>query len=201
MSDLITLAEAKTVTGLATLSDATLSRLISAASTIIEHYLQRNVIIASRVETHSGTGCNGLLLDDPLPVALTTVVVTDYDGTANTVLNADFLLDTQATLYFINSPTNTFGYTTFPLGRNNVRVTYTAGMAATTTDVPADLKEAVFELMLRLNASTVSAEVLASGEQLGDYTIRYATNMAPVTIASLPPSVVSVLSYYRNIIL
>lgn len=201
MSSLITLPYAEATPGLSSLSPSLLLRLIASASQIIENYLQRKVIQDTVVECFSGNGENGILLADPSFVSLTSVVITECDGTENTVSTDDFIIDDGNIIYFIAEPTNTFDYTRFPRGRNNVEITYVAGMAATVNDVPADIRAAVVELILRLNTSSASPDILASGEQLGDYTIRYGTNVTASSIDGLPQSVKNTLAYYRNMIL
>jgi uncharacterized phiE125 gp8 family phage protein len=126
-------------------SDALLSRMITAASAFITSWLSRNFIQATYTETYNGSGSTTQLLRQTPIVSVSSLVVNTItvppspDG-----VQAGYVFDDMA-LYLIGMSTYGWSYPVyyFPRGKQNIKVTYTAGYAT----VPADVEQACIELV------------------------------------------------------
>lgn len=114
-----------------------------------------------------GTGTDSLLLPE-LPVATAgTVAVSDSAGSWTTAGTVDYTLNDNGVLIATNTAgTSLFG-TTWPSGRQNIRVTYDHGFTGGT--VPASV---------RMVALTIASRLLVQGpaiyEAIGETNVRYA---------------------------
>jgi len=115
--------------------DNLLAALITAASAFILDYLSRDIVTAAYTEYRDGPGGHALSMKN-YPV--TAVSAVEINGVAIPVasdqVSFGYLFDDRQVILR--------GYT-FTRGRQNVKVTYTAGYAA----VPADLEQACLELV------------------------------------------------------
>ena len=134
--DLTTRANAKAWLGVSQdADDKLLDRLITAISTNVQSWMNRNIALTGYVETRNGTGTATMLLRNAPVVAVTALAIAgvavlpaaSYTGTGYRVAGRKLILTTAV----------------FPRGDANVTVSYTAGFAT----VPADLEQAVLELV------------------------------------------------------
>lgn len=138
MADLTTVAAVKAWGGiLGSIGDPEIASLITSTSAWIGTYCNRVFGgVASFSEIRHGTGGQALMLANG-PVA----AITSLTGGAVPILAQAG--DGQAG-YFLDGNMLVLEGRTFPRGRSNVRVTYTAGYAA----VPADVAQACIEIVV-----------------------------------------------------
>lgn len=141
MADLTTLANVRQylnstgVTANAT-DDALLTRLVSAASAFVQRWLDRDFLLASYVETRSGTGTT-LLIPRQFPVVSVTQLSIDgvsIPARGSSVIASGYFFDDD--YIYLN------GYE-FSRGRANVVITYQAGYSV----VPFDVEQGVIEIV------------------------------------------------------
>lgn len=154
--DVLTLAEAKAAVKLGA-TDSSKNALVAAAITSLSRsfdsiygpVVQRTVTS----ELHDGGGYAVALLEAPVTAASDVTTVTEYVGTASTVLSVESNSSKPANAYLVDRYP---GWTrlglirrrssdsddTYPAGRLNVEITYEAGRYATTAAVDERFKEA-----------------------------------------------------------
>jgi len=146
MTDLVTLAEYKEAEGIASpKEDLRLGTLVPAVSQLVKTYCGNSLIdyySTNKIETFSVNWDTHVVQLTESPVN-TIVSVQKRDSVSesySTVPTTDYYLDTatDSVLYVTGST-----YKNWPKGAGSVKVTYTAGYAAT----PMDLKLAVFDLI------------------------------------------------------
>jgi len=122
--DLTTLANAKSWLAVSTTNDdALLSRLITASSQYIQSWLNRTFAVASQTEVRNGTGTQTMMFGDYPVVSVQSVVVNGTNVPASSDgISAGYVFDAK-TIYLI-------GYV-FPMGMQNVKITYTHGYQRT----------------------------------------------------------------------
>lgn len=136
-----------------------------------------------------GTGTDALILPEFPANSIGTVAVADSAGSWTNAGSADYALNGDGILYATDTGgTSLFG-TSWPKGRQNVRVTYDHGWTiGSTGDLPGD----VFMVAL-----TVAARLLVQGpamfESLGDLNVRYAAEST-----ALMPTERLILRKYRR---
>lgn len=137
MTTLVTLDEIKTWLGIkVTTDDTILNALNKGASTLVERYLNRNLLSQAYDEVIDGQGGHRLLFAQ-WPV--TAVALLQIDSLTVPQVS-DFLTpgyrfnETQLWLQ---------GFYNFCKGRGNVRIQYTAGYSV----IPDDIKQATWELV------------------------------------------------------
>lgn len=182
MPDLITLDElADTLPTVAARNDA--ARLISAASAAVEGYCGRSFgRVVGAVERLSGDGQPFLWLDRTPVASIASVTIhgeaiTDYgfDAESGKLWRGDGY----------RNPRWTVGW---PLGSNNVVVTYTAGY----DPIPADVKQAVILTCKWLDESRATSGSLQS-EKIGDYS--YTVMPKAQAAAMLPDEAARLLAH------
>ena len=146
MTDLVTLAEYKESEGIASpKEDLRLATLVPAVSQLVKTYCGNSLIdyySTNKEETFSINWDTYVIQLTESPVN-TIVSVQKRDSVSesySTVPTTDYYLDkaTDSVLYVTGST-----YKNWPKGAGSIKVTYTAGYAAT----PADLKLAIFDLI------------------------------------------------------
>lgn len=122
--DLTSLPNVKSWLGISTTNDdVQLTRLISAASQYVQSWMNRQFAVVTKTEARNGTGTAMMALGDWPVVSISslvvngTAIVQSIDGVA-----AGYVFDSRM-LYLI-------GYI-FPMGLQNVKVTYTVGYQKT----------------------------------------------------------------------
>ncbi|MFQ5956176.1 MAG: head-tail connector protein [Candidatus Brocadiales bacterium] len=114
-----------------TSEDALLSRLVDWASDLVHSYCGRIFTEASYDEYYDGDGTEGLLANQ---YPISTVTSLEVDGIQKDV--SSYTLYGQLGLLKLKSGT-------FPKGKNNVRLQYTAGYST----IPNDLEQVAIELV------------------------------------------------------
>ena len=119
-TDLTTLGNLKSyLVNPGNLADATLQRMLSAASKAIENYINRDIVPMAYTKTYDGVH-NRVLVPDDYPIINVSSVT--IDGT--TVVPAGSV--TVAGFYFTDKEILLNGYR-FSKGRGNVQISFTAG--------------------------------------------------------------------------
>ena len=181
---LTTLANLKVWLGTTTTTDdALMQRLIDAASAFIESWLNRKILQATYNEIYDGTGTDTLTTQT---YPITSLLSCSFSGTAQKILSAgDF---SSAAIDFTDS--QLYGqFLTFPLGRQNISISYVAGYVT----VPLDVEQACIELCsfryknLRNDRLGLTSKGLA-----GESTSFFVGDMLPTTKA--------ILNQYRNVV-
>lgn len=160
MPDLLTLAQARDAVRLppadTTHDDKLLDTYIPAVTAVVEDVT--GPIIASTGRTHTTNGGVTTILLPSAAAAVTSVV---EDGVTLTPVT-DYVVDLERGMIFRGAGTEACCIP-FARGRLNVVVTYTAGTAAGTADVPANIKLAA-RIILR---ALFQAEEQGQRPQLG----------------------------------
>lgn len=194
---LVTLAEAKTALGITGSSqDAKLEALINAATEQIEGFCQNAFVQREFEEFHTG-GVNGRrgrarLIELRRYPIVSVGSITDDSG--ETVEEEDFLVWPERGflehVYRWPVPMRERG------GTGRWRIVYTAGRFATTADVSADLKEAVFGLLRFWRAHTPGV----SSKKVGDFSVVFGGGSSDGAgtpgLPSLPGDTVVLLQRY-----
>ncbi len=146
MTDLVTLAEYKEAEGITSpKEDLRLATLVPAVSQLVKTYCGNSLIdyySTNKVETFSINWDTHVvqLTESPANAIVSVQKRDSVSESYSTVPTTDYYLDTatDSVLYVTGST-----YKNWPKGAGSVKVTYTAGYAAT----PMDLKLAVFDLI------------------------------------------------------
>lgn len=158
--DVLSLAEGKTAIGIGsgTGQDTKLAQFITALSRRMDVLLGAVVIRTVTNEKHDGGKRFVRLKRAPMSLtsATTITTVTEYNGTASTVLSEEDE-DTKPATAFLFEPETGFLYrragnsdVRFAAGRRNILVTYEAGRYATTALVDAKFKNVAASILRRL---------------------------------------------------
>jgi hypothetical protein len=172
--DLTTMANVKTWLGLASnnTDDALLDRLITAASSLIQEVLDRDIVTTVYSETYHGIGSNALTLRQ-YPVQSVASVV--FNGMTYTT---GFTFD-ERTVYLTSL--------VFPAGKANVRVNYTAGF----TTVPFGLQQACVELV---------GLTYREKDRIGHVSKQLGGELVSFNVADLPARVKTTLHQWMNVV-
>ncbi len=187
---LITLARARQISALVSLSDAALTILVEAASDSIQRKCNRLFLEETRTEVYDGRGGRILWLREFPVASLDTteaVIITYSDDTTYTYTSSYFNFNARTgELWF--KPAYFGDY--FPTGFQNIAIKYTAGWQI------ADIPPMVQEATARLAHSFFNFETMDSSmqsERLGDY--QY-TKKADA--GELPKAITHLLAPYIN---
>lgn len=149
------------------LAAARLTDLLAWATDYLESATHRTLIQAAVTETRNGDGSRQMILDQFPVDSLTTITITDSEGTTYDIASDQFRFEAETGIVEFK-PDVDADYTYFPVGFQNVEIVYPAGY----DPIPDDLQEAAIELM----------EIVASGiepgvqqERLGDYAVTFRT--------------------------
>jgi len=146
MTDLVTLAEYKEAEGISSpKEDLRLATIVPAVSQLVKTYCSNSLIdyySSNKVETFSMDWDTHIaqLTESPVNTIVSVEKRDSVSESYSTVPTTDYYLDkaTDSVLYVTGST-----YKNWPKGAGSIKVTYTAGYAAT----PADLKLAIFDLI------------------------------------------------------
>jgi uncharacterized phiE125 gp8 family phage protein len=183
---LTTLAQAKSHLSISpsdTLQDARVELFINAASEKIERYTNRKLVSQGTIaELQHGRRENILLLNQWPIIAISQVSIDSTGAHTDpaTVLaaNSYAISDDFNSLLLVNS--------TFPVGFNNVKISYTAGYVT----VPSDLELAVLWLvewyyLARTRGDMGRTSISKGGESVG-------------VLDHMPPMIAEMLGYYKR---
>jgi hypothetical protein len=162
--------------------------LINAASRLAVDYTGRGMdtngvsrlLSTSRTEYYDGDGTDTLYVK-AYPISAVTSIYVDPDRD----YTSSDLLDTDDYVYYENDGKICTDGALFTGGRKSVKVTYTGGY----TSVPADLQQAVKELVLFWYKRNTDKRVGGASMSVGDKSISYETD--------IPDSVKSTFKRYR----
>lgn len=172
--DLTTVPALKAWLGItATTADDQLQRLVTAVSVGVAGFLGRDLHSQERTETFDGTGSDLLLLRQVPVTAVARVLV---DGQE---LPATSYRMTPLSLVRLGS--------WWPVGWDNVQVTYTAGY----TDVPPDVEQAVLE---------ICGYRWREKDRIGLASKGFGQETTTFHLTDMPESARSVLLSYRRVI-
>lgn len=178
MADLTTLANVKGYLNLGVSNDALdalLSRLITAASTWVRSYCNRDFTSQTYTDILDGTGTVRQVVKQYPVTAVSSV---SFSGVTQTI--------TGLSINSLRNLTFTDG-TVWEKGKANVSVTYTAGYAST----PADIEQAVIEIVaLRFREK----------DRVGTSTVNAKGESVTFSVMDVPPSVKTLLNNYRNVV-
>ncbi|GEP00652.1 hypothetical protein [Methylobacterium haplocladii] len=190
-ADLTTLAVAYGYLGIpAGTDDVGLQLAISAVSERIATWCSRSFVLTEHTETYDGSGNPRLLMRNFPITAIASLEIEGRPVSARSNPHGPgYVHDGRRTL-------DVYGYT-FPRGRQNVSVTYTAGYAR----IPADLVMACLDwLKTGYLAQDRPADLVA--RKAGDHEERFAALGGVVRMGGksipMPPSVYAVLSQYQD---
>lgn len=183
---LTTLAQAKSHLSISpsdSLQDARIEMFINAASEKIERYTNRLLVSQGAIaELQHGRRENIILLKQWPIIAISEVSI-DYTAAhtapANVLAASDYTIsDDKNSLLLINS--------TFPVGFNNIKITYTAGY----TTVPSDLELAALWLvewyyLLRTRGDMGRTTASKGGESVG-------------VLEKMPTMIAEMLEFYKR---
>lgn len=164
--DLTTLASVKATIpnlGAVTTYDALLGRLITAASSWICSYLNRDILATTYVQTLDGNGSASLQVGQYPITALAALTVDGLDMKAYAVFNRRMIRLT---------------YGRFTRGVANVHVTYTAGYAT----VPPDLEQSCIELVAWRFRERERIGLASKSLQTGGEVESYQTTDVPASV-------------------
>ena len=180
MADLTTLAAVKGWLGITTSADdATLARLITAASGYIEQWTNRHFSSQQFTEVRDGTGSAVMVFADYPVTAVQSVVINGNAITPSPGYG-------QAGYSYDTSTIRLTGYL-FDKGRGNVRLTYTAGYAVT----PPEIEQACIELV---------ALRYKERDRIGHQSKSLAGETVTFIVRDFPDSVRTILGNYKKVV-
>lgn len=175
-ADLTTLANVKQYLGLSVnTDDALLGRLITAASSWVRTFINRDITQATYTEVIDGNASERIVVGNYPVTAVTSI--TYADGTT---------VPTSAVVFDLNAITRTDG-DIFVFGRSNITVVYTAGYVTT----PADIEECVIEM--------VALRYREKG-RVGTSAVNTRGESVTFGVMDVPPSVKTILRNWRNVV-
>lgn len=153
----------KTITG--TDSESLYTSLISVVQDKVENICNRKFEEAEYTEKYNGSGDYDLLLNNYPIISITSIQNIDVDG--------DIIETFDSTDYVINNKEGSVYYSgSFPSGRYNIKVVYTAGYSENPSSneyaVPNDLKECLISIIEETKNKSFTDGSLQS-ETLGSY--------------------------------
>jgi len=162
---LTTVARAKRYPALANVNSTLLGEILDGATELIENYCKRNFESAERTELYDGQGDDIIFLRSIPITDLGDVIITDANDDTTTIDAANFEIDLESG--FIQfAYTNDSTWCTFPIGVQNVSVTYTAGFAT----VPDIVQDACIKVALNMYAmASGNRNPAYKSEKIGDY--------------------------------
>ncbi len=132
--DLTTLANVKQYLGLTSADfDDLLARMITACSTAISSYINRQLLSASYSEHRDGTGSGVMIVADYPLISVQSLSINGNSINASSGYGQTGYSFDDISIYLTNM--------CFTKGRRNVSVVYTAGFAS----VPGDIEETIIE--------------------------------------------------------
>jgi len=156
-----------------TTKDTLLARLITAASTWIKSWTNRDFTSQSYTQTLDGNDAAGIMLDQ-------------YPVTAVSAISVDGAAVDLSTVAWDGALLMLTDGSTFDLGTRNVVVTYTAGFPA----VPADIEQACIEIVAW--RYTERQRIQQSSKSMGGEVVSFQT-------AEAPKSTMVLLSQYKRV--
>lgn len=174
----VSVAELSSYTGRSFAGDAGGTLVVDMATATVQTLTEQTLTRGTTTGTFDGTGTDALLLTEGPVNTIGSVSVSDNaTPPAWTVAGtADYALDSKGVLLATNTAgTSLFGGE-WPMGRQNIAVTYDHGY----TTIPDDLK-----MVTMMIASRLIIQGVAQFESLGDLNIRYGVNSSDLTAGEM----------------
>lgn len=184
-------ARAKRHKSLARADTTLLTNLLDAATEAVDNYCGRSFASALRTEVYDGNGLTWIVVKHAPITALTSITVTEPDGTTETIASTNF--DYDANTGRINfSQDNSSAYDEFPREMQNISVIYTAGYAT----IPESIQEATVQVAMWLysQGSTYTNPAYTS-ERMGEHNY----SRIDRTQEMISPLVAALLQKYRRV--
>jgi len=185
---LTTVARAKRHASLSGVNSTLLENLLSAAGRIIEDYCGREFESGSHTERHTGDGTAQVWLRHFPITALTSVTITDGNGTDYSIDTGEFDYDASTRegdgrLWFYPWVEGTSrDYNVFPTGQTkNVSIVYTAGFST----MPDDIQEACIKIALALYGQGATSKPGVTSFKMGEYSETRGTGSTKAEIDTL----------------
>ncbi len=172
-------------------SDPLLARLITAASSAIQRYTNRDIVQQTYNEVRDGNGGARIVLRQFPAQAPSSLIV---DGVAilqqTTPLGMGWVFDGYRVL-------SLYGFR-FSRGYSNVLITYTAGWAGPSpgpSAIPSDIEQACIELVAFFfrNRSRIGDQSLTVGAGGGHETVSY-------LLRAMPPTTKALLDQFKEVV-
>lgn len=155
------------------------ARLITAASTFIQSYCDRNFSSVTRTDVRDGTGGTKLVLSAEPVSAVSALAIDGLPIPVSTGYGVDG--------YYFNAYYIGLRNYTFTQDEGNVSVTYTAGYAT----IPEDLRQATIDLV---------ALKYKQKDRIGVGSKSLAGESVTFLTTDMPDNVKSVLAQYKNVL-
>lgn len=173
-------------------SNELIQDLLDSASKLIINYCNREFDAATdTTETLDGDDQCFLFLKRLPITSIKNITVALCDGTTDTIDGTDLTFNAQTgeVQFAID---NDSGYDYFPIGFQNIVVTYSGGYST----IPEDLQDACIQLAVGMK-EVCSGSTAIQSETIGDYS--YTLNARQYGDSIISPSVRSILNCYRLI--
>jgi hypothetical protein len=197
---IITLARAQQNAALANVNTTELQDLIDAASAYIERYCDRKFTAGSTTEKIDGNDLDYIFVKNSYITALTSLTITESDGTETSVAPGNLGFDANrdnCRIWFDEDNGSAFWW--FPKGYQNITVTYSYGYST----IPEDLQEACVQMvvnMYSMNSSASDPNLIS--ESLGEYSYTKGSTLTDPTKKEglLTPQIRQILDSYCRLI-
>lgn len=190
---LVTTAVAKRKIVLSRMSATMLADILEAASDMVENYCDRVFTYAASItEVINGNGTDTLYVKYLPIVTVTSITITDSDGTTELLDSNDYVIEEDAGCVTFG-PQNDSTYAVFPnTYPQNVSVVYAGGYSS----IPEALQEATVLVAIQmLSQSAANANPQFKSESIGDYSMtRFGSGEEILT-----PQVKALLAPYRRL--
>lgn len=146
--------------------------------------------------TLDGSGTRALKLPQAPALAITTVVVTDWDDVDTTLTTADYVLDASPGILWRAWPE------VWTAGHQNIAVTYDHGYVLpgqVGANLPEDIQLVTLQLAARFYSQATSGGQEISSEQIGTYQVTYAST--GTSVGDLMPLERHILDRHRTVAL
>lgn len=176
-------------------------RLINGASVSAETYMNRKILSRSYTEDQDGSGTDTMQLKQ-YPIVSISSVCADYDRLFPSSLNialTDIVIyheegkivraPSGLNIYIDEETGKILKYSTFPRGKKNIRVVYSAGYAT----VPHDIKHVVLQEIVWHYENITK-------KKLGTMAVSAVGENTSVFIGDLLPTTKMILSAYRKLL-
>lgn len=178
--DLTTITDVKNWLGVTTSNgDENLSRLITAASTFIQSWLNRTIAVQAYSQTLNGTNSKSMMLANAPIVSISSLTIN-----GSVIAPA---ADSQSSGYLYDDNTVYLSGYTFWRGLQNIKISYSAGYSV----IPYDIAQACIELVaMRFKEKE---RIGLASQAIGGETTAY-------SIKDMPSSVQTTLNQYRRVV-
>ena len=197
MANIISQSDVDTYLG--TQDTARTSQLLPMVDSIVKNFTRRNVLTQTNTdELHHGEGSPFLFtLDAPITSVATLKLVDPAGVTVQTFTTDEFVIVKQEYIQLVGSNIRRPAFfiefpVFFPVGENNVSVTYNSGFSV----IPEDIKLAalrIFAFYLRQRTTGMKSE------RIGDYSYTRDDSVQDANSSGIPAEAKALLRRYQRI--